>query len=29
VEEDILSALQMRKDYNDELFRKYEEKEAP
>jgi hypothetical protein len=28
VEEDILSTLQMRKDYNDELFRKYEE-EAP
>ena len=26
VEEDILTTLQMRKDYNDELFRKYEEK---
>lgn len=25
VEEDIYSTLQMRKDYNDELFRKYEE----
>ena len=25
VEEDIYSALQMRKDYNDELFRKYED----
>lgn len=25
VEEDIYSTLQMRKDYNDELFRKYED----
>lgn len=24
VEENILKALQMRKDYNDELFQKYE-----